>query len=124
MFPIPCLVKYPAMPWLSVWIIQVCIFLSVHVNSTIDNMPYDNTHTFNAPINVMPHYIATSHPGNVIGGDLKFAKFKCTTKVQMHQHTSRSNPLGNLCPTQKSRNLTISAFHMQVQSDSHVWGKF
>ena len=62
----------------------------------------------NAPINIMPHY---PPPGQCwgIGGDLNFAKFKCTTYWACQSVKSQPSPHSTI--KEKMGNLTIGAFN-------------
>ena len=65
------------------------------------------THSSNAPINVMPHY---PPPGQCwgIGGDLNFAKFKCTTYRACQ--SVKSQPSSHSKIEEKMGDLIVSAF--------------
>ena len=67
---------------------------------------------FKAPINVMPHRPSPGQCwgiGGEIGGDLNFAKFKCTTYWECQSVKSQPSP--HLIIEEKMGNLTVDAFN-------------
>ena len=60
-----------------------------------------------APINIMPHYPPPAQCWG-IGGDLNFAKFKCTTYWACQSVKSQPSPHSTI---EEKRNLTVGAFN-------------